>query len=60
MQKHLRSLQNASQITPKKHCNQEWILKETGNLWGGEYPQKEWIDKYTKDNPVVVHRLMDT
>ena len=26
-------------------------------LWGGELPKKEWIDAYTKENPVIVYRL---
>ena len=26
-------------------------------LWGGELPKKEWIDEYTKENPVIVYRL---
>lgn len=25
--------------------------------WGGELPDKEWIDKVTKDNPVFINRL---
>ena len=36
----------------------EWILE--GNWdhenWGGELPTREWIDQYTKDNPVFINR----
>ena len=37
----------------------EWILEGNWDhtLWGGTLPTKEWIDKYTPDNPVVVYRL---
>ncbi|MBE0393393.1 amidohydrolase [Flavobacterium sp. PL002] len=37
----------------------EWILEGNWDhtLWGGALPVKEWIDKYTLDNPVVVYRL---
>ena len=37
----------------------EWILEGNWDhtLWGGELPNKDWIDKYTKDNPVVLYRL---
>ncbi|MEZ7516630.1 amidohydrolase [Flavobacterium frigidarium] len=37
----------------------EWILEGNWDhtLWGGALPTKEWIDKYTPDNPVVVYRL---
>ena len=37
----------------------EWILEGNWDhtLWGGELPKKEWIDEYTKENPVVVYRL---
>ena len=37
----------------------EWILEGNWDhtLWGGELPHKEWIDKGTKDNPVLVMRL---
>lgn len=38
---------------------QEWILEGNWDhtLWGGELPHKNWIDKGTKDNPVLVMRL---
>lgn len=37
----------------------QWILEGNWDhtLWGGELPQKEWIDKHTKDNPVALYRL---
>jgi len=37
----------------------EWILEGNWDhtLWGGELPNKDWIDEYTKDNPVVLYRL---
>ncbi len=37
----------------------EWILEGNWDhtLWGGELPRKEWIDKYTPENPVVIYRL---
>ncbi len=37
----------------------DWILEGNWDhtLWGGELPKKEWIDAYTKDNPVVLYRL---
>lgn len=36
-----------------------WILEGNWDhtLWGGELPKKEWIDKYTEQNPVVLYRL---
>tara|TARA_R110002167_G_scaffold36675_18_gene115791 strand:- start:178 stop:1830 length:1653 start_codon:yes stop_codon:yes gene_type:complete len=36
-----------------------WILEGNWDhtLWGGALPQKEWIDEYTKKNPVVLYRL---
>ncbi|MDO6517713.1 amidohydrolase [Zobellia uliginosa] len=36
-----------------------WIMEGNWDhtLWGGELPQKEWIDPYTKNNPVAVYRL---
>lgn len=35
-----------------------WILEGNwdNSLWGGELPQKEWIDEYTRDNPVFIYR----
>jgi len=37
----------------------EWILEGNWDhtLWGGDLPQKEWIDEFTKENPVVIYRL---
>ena len=36
-----------------------WILEGNWDhsLWGGELPNKTWIDKFTKDNPVAISRL---
>ncbi|WP_298485610.1 amidohydrolase [uncultured Maribacter sp.] len=36
-----------------------WILEGNWDhtLWGGELPNKSWIDDYTKDNPVVIYRM---
>lgn len=36
-----------------------WVLEGNWDhtLWGGELPNKEWIDEYTAENPVVVGRL---
>jgi len=37
----------------------EWILEGNWDhtLWGGELPDKNWIDEFTEDNPVLVMRL---
>lgn len=37
----------------------QWILEGNWDhtLWGGELPRKDWIDEYTKNNPVVIYRL---
>ena len=37
----------------------EWILEGNWDhtLWGGELPHKDWVDAYTKDNPVALYRL---
>lgn len=37
----------------------EWILEGNWDhtLWGGELPHKDWIDKYTPNNPVLLMRL---
>jgi len=37
----------------------EWILEGNWDhtLWGGELPHKDWVDDYTKDNPVAIYRL---
>lgn len=36
-----------------------WILEGNWDhtLWGGELPNKDWIDPYTRENPVVIYRL---
>ena len=36
-----------------------WILEGNWDhtLWGGELPKKEWIDQFTRENPVVIYRL---
>lgn len=36
-----------------------WIMEGNWDhtLWGGELPKKEWIDEYTKENPVLIFRL---
>jgi predicted amidohydrolase YtcJ len=37
----------------------EWILGDDWDhtLWGGELPDRNWIDKVTPNNPVWLHRL---
>ena len=37
----------------------EWILEGNWDhtLWGGELPQRDWIDEVTGDNPVLLMRL---
>jgi len=37
----------------------QWILEGNWDhtLWGGELPHKDWIDKFTPDNPVLIMRL---
>lgn len=37
----------------------EWILGGDWDhtLWGGELPERKWIDKVTPNNPVWIHRL---
>ena len=37
----------------------EWILEGNWDhtLWGGELPDKAWIDKFTENKPVAVYRL---
>lgn len=37
----------------------DWVLEGNWDhtLWGGELPQKEWIDAITQKNPVAVYRL---
>ncbi|MGB7394438.1 MAG: amidohydrolase [Pricia sp.] len=36
-----------------------WVLEGNWDhtLWGGELPNKNWIDEHTQENPVVVGRL---
>ncbi|WOC40825.1 amidohydrolase [Polaribacter sp. HL-MS24] len=36
-----------------------WIVEGNWDhtLWGGELPNKEWIDQGTSDNPVAIYRL---
>lgn len=36
-----------------------WILEGNWDhtLWGSELPKKEWIDRFTKNKPVVLYRL---
>jgi len=43
----------------KQTAPNEWILEGNWDhtLWGGELPNREWIDQYTPNNPVVVFRL---
>lgn len=37
----------------------QWIVEGNWDhtLWGGELPNKEWVDKYTKDIPVAIYRM---
>ena len=37
----------------------QWILEGNWDhtLWGGELPNKEWIDSFTKEKPVAIYRL---
>ncbi len=43
----------------KKIKPDEWILEGNWDhtLWGGELPNKNWIDENTKQNPVLIMRL---
>ena len=36
-----------------------WILEGNWDhtLWGGELPKKEWVDAFTKENPMAIYRL---
>ncbi len=36
-----------------------WVLEGNWDhtLWGGALPKKEWIDEFTKQNPVALYRL---
>mgnify|MGYP003627895950 FL=1 len=36
-----------------------WILEGNwdNTLWGGELPNKDWIDEYTSENPVLIYRI---
>ena len=37
----------------------QWIVEGNWDhtLWGGELPTKEWIDKFTGENPVAIYRM---
>lgn len=37
----------------------QWIVEGNWDhtLWGGELPNKDWIDKYTGDNPMAIYRM---
>lgn len=37
----------------------QWIVEGNWDhtLWGGELPNKDWIDEYTGDNPVAIYRM---
>tara|TARA_R110000737_G_scaffold90134_2_gene122517 strand:- start:886 stop:2544 length:1659 start_codon:yes stop_codon:yes gene_type:complete len=37
----------------------QWIVEGNWDhtLWGGELPTKEWIDKFTSENPVAIYRM---
>ena len=37
----------------------QWIVEGNWDhtLWGGELPDKEWIDQFTKDIPVAIYRM---
>jgi predicted amidohydrolase YtcJ len=37
----------------------QWIVEGNWDhtLWGGELPSKEWIDEFTKENPVAIYRM---
>ncbi|CAM4246923.1 amidohydrolase [Zobellia nedashkovskayae] len=43
----------------KKIKPDQWVVEGNWDhtLWGGELPKKEWIDEYTKDNPVAIYRM---
>lgn len=43
----------------KKIKPDQWVVEGNWDhtLWGGELPEKEWIDEYTKDNPVAIYRM---
>ncbi len=43
----------------KKLEPQQWITEGNWDhtLWGGDLPQKEWIDSISKNNPVFISRL---
>ncbi len=37
----------------------QWIVEGNWDhtLWGGELPTKEWIDRFTVENPVAIYRM---
>ena len=37
----------------------QWIVEGNWDhtLWGGELPNKDWIDEFTGDNPVAIYRM---
>ena len=37
----------------------QWIVEGNWDhtLWGGELPNKDWIDEFTSDNPVAIYRM---
>ena len=37
----------------------QWIVEGNWDhtLWGGELPTKDWIDEFTKENPVAIYRM---
>lgn len=51
-------IQRISSFSKELEPNQ-WIVEGNWDhtLWGGELPSKEWIDEFTKDNPVAIYRM---
>ena len=43
----------------KKISPNQWIVEGNWDhtLWGGGLPKKEWIDEFTKENPVAIYRM---
>ncbi|WP_405398484.1 amidohydrolase [Maribacter sp. Asnod2-G09] len=43
----------------KKIKSGQWIVEGNWDhtLWGGELPNKDWIDEFTGDNPVAIYRM---
>lgn len=37
----------------------QWMVEGNWDhtLWGGELPSKDWIDEFTKENPVAIYRM---